>query len=147
MISIDPGVVGTVEELDPNRHLERVRYLEYDANLRKDDDVGKDAQKKREEKRMKGRSKIGKKLGRNRMNVIDERAIYLWEVRAKEMADKIAMVGLVSVGAGDKGVRGEGTGRLGVNGGVNNNNKKSGTTPPPPTPPKNINSKPNLDST
>ena len=109
MIALYLYAVGTVEELDPNRPFEHARDLEYDTNLRKDDEKGggRDVPKKRERNIMRGRSKIGKKLGMKMKNVVDKREIFLGEGRAKEMVTGSAMVGLSGqVGRGVRRVRG-----------------------------------------
>jgi len=87
MIALDPDVVGTVEESDPRRRLERQRDLEEEANARK---AAEGEKPKKEKNRMRGRSKIQKKLGRKQKNVIDAQVMKLREAREREKAEEKA---------------------------------------------------------
>jgi U3 small nucleolar RNA-associated protein 7 len=76
MIALDPDVIGTVEVSDPHLRIEKVRELEEEANNKKQNET-----KPKEKKRMRGRSKIAKKLRRKQMNVIDDNLFKLKEDR------------------------------------------------------------------
>lgn len=76
MISLDPDVIGTVEESNHHNRVERQRHIEEDANARK---LKEGEKKPKEKKRMRGRNKIKKKLARKSKNVIDENRVKLRE--------------------------------------------------------------------
>ena len=62
MISLDPNIIGTLErDLEAARNEKRMLADEADRNKAK----------KPEKKRMRGRSKVGKKLARKRGNILD----------------------------------------------------------------------------
>jgi U3 small nucleolar RNA-associated protein 7 len=84
MIHIDPnGVVGTVEDSNPHLHLERVRDIQDQANAKRDA-----AAPKKEKKKMRGRSKIQKKLKRKQKNVVDINTVKLKEDLEREKAER-----------------------------------------------------------
>ena len=85
MIAIDPDIVGTVEESNPHRRLERQQDLEEEANARK---LAEGQVKPKEKKRMRGKNKIQKKLNRKMKNVIDENKLKLQELKEKERIQK-----------------------------------------------------------
>jgi len=85
MIALDPDTVGTVEESNKHARLERVRDMAEEANARKE---AEGQVKKKEKKKMRGRSKIQKKLNRKQKNIVDEGVIKLRELRDKEKAEK-----------------------------------------------------------
>jgi U3 small nucleolar RNA-associated protein 7 len=83
MISLDPDAVGGIEESNLIQRQQRIRDVAADADARKaiDDEAAKN---KKEKKRMRGRSKIAKKLARKQKNIIDENVIKLRELRDEE---------------------------------------------------------------
>mmetsp|Transcript_37552 Transcript_37552/g.56161 ORF Transcript_37552/g.56161 Transcript_37552/m.56161 type:complete len:630 (-) Transcript_37552:306-2195(-) len=83
MIALDPGTVGTVESSDPYLRRERIQDLEEEANRRKENEP-----KKKEKNKMRGRSKIQKKIGRKQKNVIDEQILKLREAREQERKEE-----------------------------------------------------------
>jgi U3 small nucleolar RNA-associated protein 7 len=85
MISLNPDVVGTVEEGDVHSRFERSKQLEEEANERK---LREGEVKPKEKKRMRGRSKINKKLARKKKNIIDENVLKLREAREEEKAER-----------------------------------------------------------
>lgn len=84
MISLDPDVIGTVEEGDVHSRYERQKQLEEEANERNVQQGGE----KKEKNRMRGRSKIKKKLARKNKNIIDENMLKLREAREKEKMER-----------------------------------------------------------
>jgi U3 small nucleolar RNA-associated protein 7 len=89
MIHIDPnGVVGTVEDSNPHLHLERVRDIQDQANAKRDA-----APPKKEKKKMRGRSKIQKKLKRKQKNVVDANTVKLKEDVEREKAERATTAG------------------------------------------------------
>lgn len=84
MISLNPDVVGTVEEGDIHSRYERQKQLEEEANERK---LREGEVKPKEKKRMRGRSKINKKLARKKKNIIDANVLKLREARENEKAE------------------------------------------------------------
>jgi len=85
MIAIDPDVVGTVEESNPHRRMERQRDLAEEANARKE---AEGEVKQKEKKRMRGKNKIQKKLNRKMKNVVDANKLKLQDQREKEKLEK-----------------------------------------------------------
>ena len=85
MIALDPDAIGGVEESNKHARLERIRDVAEEANARKEAE-GK--VKKKEKNKMRGRSKIKKKLMRKQKNIIDDGVVKLREAREKEKADK-----------------------------------------------------------
>jgi len=83
MIALDPDVIGTVEVSDPHLRLEKVRELEEETNIKKQNET-----KPKEKKRMRGRSKIAKKLRRKQKNVIDDNLLKLKEAKETEKVAK-----------------------------------------------------------
>jgi len=83
MIALDPDVIGTVEVSDPHLRLEKVREIEEEANTKMQSEG-----KPKEKKKMRGRSKIGKKLRRKQKNVIDESLVKLKEAKELEKEAK-----------------------------------------------------------
>ncbi len=83
MITLDPDMVGTVEEGDHHSRLERHQQLEEEANQKKlnDSEV-----KPKQKNRMRGRGKIKKQLARKKKNIIDENILKLREERDREKA-------------------------------------------------------------
>jgi U3 small nucleolar RNA-associated protein 7 len=90
MISLDPDVIGTVEESNHHTKVERLKQLEEDANEKRLKEG--EPKKPKEKKRMRGRNKIQKKLNRKRKNIIDENKLKLKEMleeqRAQDAAEK-----------------------------------------------------------
>lgn len=84
MITLDPDTIGTVEEADHHTRVERTRDLEEEAAQRK---LDQGDNKGKEKKRMRGRSKIQKRLNRKKKNIIDENVLKLREAREKEKAE------------------------------------------------------------
>jgi len=84
MIALDPDLIGTVEESDPNYRMERQMQLQEEADAKK---LEKGNQKPKEKKRMRGRSKISKKLKRKTKNVVDDNLVKLKEAREKEKVE------------------------------------------------------------
>lgn len=85
MITLDPDTIGTVEEADHHTRVERTRDMEEEAAQRK---LIEDQNKPKEKKRMRGRSKIQKRLNRKKKNIIDENVLKLREAREKEKAER-----------------------------------------------------------
>ena len=86
MISLDPDVIGTVEEGDIHTRYERQRQMEEEANEKK---MREGEVKPKEKKRMRGRSKIQKRLARKKKNIIDDNMLKLREAREQEEAERI----------------------------------------------------------
>jgi len=86
MIALDPDVIGTVEESDVNYRLERQIQLEEDVNAQKLEAANDP--KAKEKKRMRGRSKIQKKLKRKKKNVVDDNLIKLKDLREIEKQEE-----------------------------------------------------------
>lgn len=88
MIALDPDAVGGIEESNLIQRQQRLRDVAEEANARKA--AEREAEKgKKEKKRMRGRSKIAKKLRRKQKNIVDENVLKLKELREKEKADKM----------------------------------------------------------
>jgi U3 small nucleolar RNA-associated protein 7 len=85
MISLDPDLIGTVEEGDVHNRYERQKQLEEEANEKR---LSEAEIKVKEKKRMRGRNKIKKKLARKQKNVIDDNVLKLKEVRETEKAER-----------------------------------------------------------
>ena len=85
MISLDPDIIGTVEEGDVHTRHERQKQLEAEANEKK---LAEGEVKVKEKKRMRGRNKIKKKLARKKKNVIDDNVLKLREARDVEKAER-----------------------------------------------------------
>ncbi|KAL7530809.1 hypothetical protein ACHAXR_003685, partial [Thalassiosira sp. AJA248-18] len=83
MIALDPDSVGGIEESNLIQRQQRLRDLAEEADAKKvlDEEARKN---KKEKKRMRGRSKIAKKLGRKQKNIVDENVIKLKEKVEKE---------------------------------------------------------------
>lgn len=88
MISLDPDVIGTVEESNHHTKVERLKQLEEDANEKRLKEG--EPEKPKEKKRMRGRNKIQKKLNRKRKNIIDENKLKLKEMLEEQKAQKTA---------------------------------------------------------
>jgi U3 small nucleolar RNA-associated protein 7 len=82
MITLDPSVIGGMEELDPHKRLEQIRDQQEMAN--------NGAVKKKEKSKKRGRSKIQTKLRRKARNVVDQQTIQLREAREQEKAQQNA---------------------------------------------------------
>lgn len=87
MISLDPDTVGGIEGGSLIQRAQRSRDAAEDAKNRRDVER-EEAGNAREKKRMRGRSKIAKKLRRKQKNVVDENVIKLRELRDREKAEK-----------------------------------------------------------
>lgn len=85
MISLDPDIIGTVEESNHHTKVERQRQLEEDANEKR---LKEGVSKPKEKKRMRGRNKIQKKLNRKRKNIIDENKVKLFEKLEEQKTQK-----------------------------------------------------------
>lgn len=87
MIALDPDVIGSIEESNIIQRQQRLRDMAEEADARKTAEK-EDAKNKKEKKRMRGRSKIAKKLARKQKNVIDENVNKLREAREREKSAK-----------------------------------------------------------
>ena len=87
MISLDPDSVGGIEESNLIQRQQRLRDVAMEADARKAVD-DEEAKNKKEKKRMRGRSKIAKKLRRKQKNIIDENVIKLRELRDSEKTER-----------------------------------------------------------
>ena len=85
MISLDPDVVGTVEEGDVHSRYERQKQLEEEANEKR---LREGEVKPKEKNRMRGKNKIKKKLARKKKNIIDDNVLKLREARDQEKAER-----------------------------------------------------------
>ena len=81
MITINPELIGGMEESDPARRLERIRDMQEEAN-------SKVKPKKKEKVKKRGRSKIQTKLRRKNQNIIDEQTMKLREARERERQEQ-----------------------------------------------------------
>ena len=81
MITINPEMIGGMEESDPARRLERIRDMQEEAN-------SKMKPKKKQKTKKRGRSKIQTKLRRKSQNIIDEQTMKLREARERERQDE-----------------------------------------------------------
>ena len=87
MIALDPDTVGGIEESNLVQRQQRLRDVAEEADVKRA--AEKEALKnKKEKKRMRGRSKIAKKLRRKQKNIVDENMIKLKELRDEEKAEK-----------------------------------------------------------
>jgi U3 small nucleolar RNA-associated protein 7 len=77
MITLDPDIIGGMEESNPARRLERLKDLQDEAN-------SKVKAKKREKNKKRGQSKIRTKLKRKSQNVIDEQILKLRESKGRD---------------------------------------------------------------
>mmetsp|Transcript_25694 Transcript_25694/g.41778 ORF Transcript_25694/g.41778 Transcript_25694/m.41778 type:complete len:610 (-) Transcript_25694:404-2233(-) len=89
MIALDPDAIGSVEESNLIQRRQRMRDVAEEANARKAEEM-EALKNKKEKKRMRGRSKIAKKLARKHKNIIDDNMLKLKELREKEKAEKDA---------------------------------------------------------
>lgn len=87
MIALDPDSVGGIEESNLIQRQQRIRDMAEQADARKAADK-EAAMNKKEKKRMRGRSKIAKKLGRKQKNIVDENMLKLKELRDQEKAER-----------------------------------------------------------
>lgn len=87
MISIDPDGVGGIEGGSLIQRAQRTRDAAEDAEARREAER-EEAGNAREKKRMRGRSKIAKKLRRKQKNVVDENVMKLRELREREKAEE-----------------------------------------------------------
>ncbi|KAL3799006.1 hypothetical protein HJC23_005145 [Cyclotella cryptica] len=87
MIALDPDTIGSIEESNIIQRQQRLRNMAEEADARKAAEK-EEAKNKKEKKRMRGRSKIAKKLARKQKNVIDENVNKLREAREREKAKK-----------------------------------------------------------
>lgn len=87
MIALDPDTVGGIEESNLIQRQQRMRDMAEEADARKlmNDEERK---KEKEKKRMRGRSKITKKLNRKNKNIIDENTAKFKEMKEKEKAER-----------------------------------------------------------
>lgn len=79
MITLDPNVIGGMEESTPEVRKERLQDMQDEANAHK--------KTKKEKTKKRGRSKIQTKLRRKQRNVVEEQVIKLKEARENEKAD------------------------------------------------------------
>jgi U3 small nucleolar RNA-associated protein 7 len=100
MISLDPDAVGGIEESNLIQRQQRLRDVAMEADARKAED-DEEARNKKEKKRMRGRSKIAKKLRRKQKNIIDENVMKLRDLRDSEKADREKRQREESGGGGD----------------------------------------------
>mmetsp|Transcript_43934 Transcript_43934/g.93510 ORF Transcript_43934/g.93510 Transcript_43934/m.93510 type:complete len:613 (+) Transcript_43934:293-2131(+) len=101
MIALDPDSVGGIEESNLIQRQQRLRDLAEEADAKRAADS--EAEKgKKEKKRMRGRSKIAKKLRRKQKNIVDENVVKLKELREKEKEEK-ARLKESTEGDGDSG--------------------------------------------
>jgi U3 small nucleolar RNA-associated protein 7 len=82
MITMDPSVIGGMEELDPHKRLEQIRDQQEEANH--------GAVKKKEKSKKRGRSKIQTKLRRKARNIVDQQTLQLRGAREQEKAQEAA---------------------------------------------------------
>ena len=87
MIALDPDAIGSVEESNLIQRRQRMRHMAEEADARKAEEA-EAAKNKKEKKRMRGRSKIAKKLARKQKNIIDDNVLKLKELREKEKAER-----------------------------------------------------------
>eukprot|EP00579_Thalassiosira_antarctica_P000275 CAMPEP_0201871422 /NCGR_PEP_ID=MMETSP0902-20130614/4341_1 /ASSEMBLY_ACC=CAM_ASM_000551 /TAXON_ID=420261 /ORGANISM="Thalassiosira antarctica, Strain CCMP982" /LENGTH=607 /DNA_ID=CAMNT_0048397407 /DNA_START=174 /DNA_END=1997 /DNA_ORIENTATION=- len=87
MIALDPDSVGGIEESNLIQRQQRMRDLAEEADAKKAADR-EEAKNKKDKKRMRGRSKIAKKLGRKNKNIVDENMMKLKELRDQEKAER-----------------------------------------------------------
>jgi len=87
MISLDPDSVGGIEESNLIQRQQRLRDVAEEADARKTAEK-EEAKNKKEKKRMRGRSKIGKKLNRKQKNIVDENMLKLQELRNEEKVER-----------------------------------------------------------
>ena len=87
MISLDPDTVGGVEGGSLIQRSQRSNDAAEDAKARREAER-EEAENVREKKRMRGRSKIAKKLRRKQKNVVDENVMKLRELREREKVEK-----------------------------------------------------------
>jgi U3 small nucleolar RNA-associated protein 7 len=80
MITIDPELIGGMEESDPNRRLERLQDTQDQANAK--------IKEKKEKTKKRGRSKIQTKLRRRQRNIVDGQVMKLREAREQEKIAK-----------------------------------------------------------
>jgi U3 small nucleolar RNA-associated protein 7 len=80
MITIDPELIGGMEESDPNRRLERLQDTQDQANAK--------IKAKKEKTKKRGRSKIQTKLRRRQRNIVDGQVMKLREAREQEKIAK-----------------------------------------------------------
>jgi len=99
MIALDPDVIGSVEVSDPHRRLERIRDIQEEANVKKV--AESQMPKPKEKKKMRGRSKISKKLKRKQKNIVDSNLLKLREARDKEQSD----INLEATGERENGLK------------------------------------------
>ncbi len=100
MISLDPDAVGGIEESNLIQRQQRLRDVAMEADARKAED-DEEARNKKEKKRMRGRSKIAKKLRRKQKNIIDENVMKLRDLRDSEKAEREKRQREESGGGGD----------------------------------------------
>lgn len=100
MISLDPDAVGGVEESNLIQRQQRMKDAAEEANARK---VAADeaAKGKREKKRMRGGSKISKKLRRKKKNIVDENVMKLKELKEREKEERERAREASAAGDGD----------------------------------------------
>ena len=89
MIALDPDAIGSVEESNLIQRRQRMRDVAEEADVRKAEEM-EALKNKKEKKRMRGRSKIAKKLARKHKNIIDDNMLKLKELREKEKAEREA---------------------------------------------------------
>jgi len=89
MIALDPDAIGSVEESNLIQRRQRMRDVAEEADARKAEEM-EALKNKKEKKRMRGRSKIAKKLARKHKNIIDDNMLKLKELREKEKAEREA---------------------------------------------------------
>lgn len=87
MIALDPDSIGGIEESNLIQRQQRIRDLAEEADAKKAA-AQEEAKNKKDKKRMRGRSKIAKKLGRKNKNIVDENMMKLKELRDQEKAER-----------------------------------------------------------
>ena len=83
MITLNPEVIGGVEETDQHTRLEKIRDKQEEANL-------KPGEKKKQKNKKRGRSKIQTQLRRKHNNIVDQQTLRLREAREQELAQEEA---------------------------------------------------------
>lgn len=80
MITMDPELIGGIEESDPNKRLERLQDIQEAANAK--------LKPKKQKTKKRGRSKIQTKLRRKQRNVVDQQVMKLREAKEEEKKAK-----------------------------------------------------------
>jgi U3 small nucleolar RNA-associated protein 7 len=88
MITLDPNMIGGMEESTPEVRNERLQDLQDEA------DAKNSGKKKKEKTKKRGRSKIQTQLRRKQQNVIDQQTLKLREAREQEKLEQAAAMSL-----------------------------------------------------